>query len=435
MLLNEHIKMAEQPAKGMECVECCQVYPIALTNYSTCHFAPLNLVYRPSGDLRARIESGPNNLFRYLDFLPNSRGPDYDVGMTHLVRTDELADATGFERGKLYLKFDEGSISRTFEDRGVAVVTELVNEANSNGAGYTAIGGTSTGNLLKAIAAAAQRNGLSSIVVVHESANPRLIEDAVALGSYVIKINSNYSKADSLMKLIVTNHPKITSRMITVNMESRPVYGEGSKTIGFEIAEQLGWTVPDNVVHPAAAGLSSSRIYKGMQQAFEFGLVQRLQTKMNIVQTEACDPIVQAWQRGEPFEIVPIQNPGISVAETLCVGNPSNGMDVLNALKASNGAAISVSDREILEGMDLVGNYTDFATEPVGGAVVAGTRRLLANGSIRPDELTVLVLTDSYRKGSQINIPGGIKSGELIEVEAKSTALKSVLEEILGITA
>ena len=127
--------------------------------------------------------------------------------------------------------------------------------------------------------------------------------------------------------------------------------------------------------------------------------------------------------------------PETSIAETLCVANPANGYDVLNALKASNGTAVSVSDNEIRVGMGLVSKFTDFITDPVGGTVIAGTDRLLRNGSINPHDLTVLVLTDSYRKGSQIAIPNGIKRGELIDVEAKSDALKSALEEILSRTS
>lgn len=424
--------MPEQTAKGMRCIECNQIYPIDLAkNYSSCHFVPLELVYSPPRDLRERIEQGPRSLFRYVDLLPTSTQPDYDVGMTPLVRTDELADALGFRKEKLYVKFDEGSVSGTFKDRGVAVVSELVREANSRGAGYIALGGSSTGNLLKAIAAAALKYNLLSIVVVHETANTKLIEDAVSLGSYVLMVKCHYSRADSFMNIIVNTNPKITSRMATVNMESRPVYGEGSKTIAFEIAEQLGWVLPDNIVHPAAAGLSSSRMYTGLRQAFDFGLVSNLQTKLNIVQTEACDPIVQAWQRGEPFEIIPLGKPGTSIAETLCVAKPANGLDVLNALKASNGNAVSVGDDEITNGMELVGKYTGFNTEPVGGAVVAGAKRLLISGSINPDELTVLVLTDSYNRDNPIILPSGIKRGKLIEVEANSMALKATLDEIL----
>ncbi len=425
--------MAEQPAKGMRCIECKDVYPISLSNYSQCHFAPLELVYNPaSGNLRERIEHGPNSLFRYQDFLPTSTQPDYNVGMTTLVRTDELAQALGFQKGKLYVKVDQGSISDTFKDRGVAVAAELIVNANRNGSHYKALGGTSTGNLMKAIAAAARKYNLKSVVVVHESVNDKLVQDAISLGSYVLKVDSNYSRANDLTKMITSNNPEISSRIAFINIDLRPLYGEGSKTIGFEIAEQLGWMAPQNIVHPCAAGLSSFKIYHGLREFEQFGIIQNVKTKMHIVQTAACDPIVQAWASGEPFEVSPVENPGKSLAETLCVSNPSNGIDVLKMLKESNGSAVSVKEDEILEGMELVKQTTNFRTDPVGGAVIAGAKRLVGK-SINPDELTVVVLTDSYYPNKIHSYESSTgKRGRLIELEPKKILLQGALEDILG---
>ena len=426
--------MAEKPAKGLRCIDCSEVYAISPANYSECCFSPLLPSYFPrNGEvLKDRIRNGPRNLFRYEPLLPISIAPSYNVGLTNLVLADELAQFLHMQNGKLYIKVDEGSVTGTFKDRGAAVVAQLVVEFNKNGYDFKLLGGTSTGNLASAIPAAAQLINLKSVVLVHEGADKELVQKALSFGAYVIVVKGDYSKVDGIMKHLSNTDDRLSSQIAWVNINLRPLYSQGSQTVGFEIAEQLGWKAPDNIVHPVAAGLSLWQIYQGLKEFKEFGLIKELNTKMHAAQTLACDPVVQAWNRGEPFKIIPVESKK-SIAETLCVGDPSNGYQVLEVLKESRGSAISATEDEIMEGMNLVAQTTDFKTGPVGGVVVASVKKLVARGVIKPDEQTVLVLTDGYSGDKTYRGPFSEEDSmyRRISIEPDRNIIKATLEDIL----
>ena len=365
--------MAEQPAKYMECTGCRQIYPIAPINGCDC-LSPLVLVYSPKdiGGLKKRITNGPENMFRYEPFLPVSSVPKSNIGLTELLVADGLAKELGIGEGNLYLKVDGDPITGTFKGRGVAVVAQSVSEFNNQEYKFEAYGGASTGNLASAIAAFGNLKKLKSIVLVHQQAHEELIQKALSFGAYVLVVNGDYSKVDRALKDV--DDKNLNSRIAWININLRPIYSQGSKTVGFEIAEQLGWRAPHNIVHPVAAGLSLWQIYQGLKEFQQFGLINELNTRMHAAQTAACEPVVTAWKNGAS-DVFPIEQPGKSIAETLCVGNPSNGYNVLEVLKASNGSAISATEDEIMEGINLVSQTTDFKTGPVGGVVVAGAKK------------------------------------------------------------
>lgn len=426
----------ENPIKGLVCVECKTVYQILPADLCERCFSPVVPLYNPqkTGTLKENIIAGPKNLFRYEPLIPAATQPCYDVGLTELIRVDELAKALGIEKGMLYVKFDEGSVTKTFKDRGAVIVAQLVSEFNAgvhspNGEVYKfeALGGSSTGNLASAITAAAALIGLKSIVFVHSNADKRLVDKALSFGGYVLQVMADYSEVnDKICKPIVYYEEDLASKIAWVNLTLRPLYSQGAKTIGFEIAEQLGWKSPDNIVHPVAAGLSFWQIYTGLKEFERFGLIGEVKTQMHAAQPFGCKPVVEAWRRGEPFEIMPAKNPK-SVAETLCVGNPSNGLQVLETIKNSNGSAIDATDPEIEEGMNLFYNTTGLRAGPVGGTVVAATKKLMESGVVKPDELSVLVITDS--ENHEIR---GNKKGKLFVLEPDYKLIKRTLENILA---
>lgn len=428
--------MSVELAKALECIGCGKLYPISPINYSDCCVVPVKPFYRPEarGDgLRQLVESSAPNIFRWLQILPSSEAPRaesgfYKVGTNQLIRAYRLAEALGFDPENFYVLADEGPLSGTFKDRGVSIVSQSLMDFNKNGSGYRVLAGTSTGNLSSAIAAAAKEMGFKSVIIVSDDVEEALIQKTLGLGAYVIRIKGTYEVANSIANRVSDNEK--LSGIAWINLTLRPIYGEGSKTIGPEIARQLGWKAPDNVVHPIAAGLSFSRIYTGLVEAEKLDLIEKLNTRMYGAQTEACNTIVPSGNPDNPFKIVPIRNPQKSVAGTLNVGNPSNGYDVLEALKASKGSVVALSEEEIEEGMYLVGSHTDFTTGPVGGTVIAAAKRLRNGGIVKPKETTVLVLTDGST--GKAKIKPAPKKGTLIDLNARDQDVICTLEQILA---
>ncbi len=424
--------------KGLQCTGCNKIEDLSPTNYSTCCFEPVKPFYSPGVtgvQLRELIFKSAGGIWKHIPLLPTSDVPDhnsglYHVGLNALVKVPELAKVLEVDENNFYLLVDEGHLTQTFKDRGAAVVAQSVVEFNRNGHNFKALAGTSTGNLSSAIAAVAQEIGLASIVLVNAEAEQRLIDKTISLGAYVLRVQGNYTTINNIAKRL-SGYDQLKG-IAWVNLELRPIYGEGSKTIGIEIAKQLGWEAPDNIVHPIAAGLSLSRIYQGLTECEKFGLIDNLRTKMHGAQTERCNTIVETGDPSNPYKIVPVNNP-TSIAQTLCVGEPSNGEDVIATLKASNGSIAAVTEENIRAGMKLISDYTSFNTGPVGGTVTAVARSLLHQGKIKPNEVTVLVLTDGYSEKAAYQIRKEHKQrGMLLDVEPSDKVVARTLEQILG---
>ncbi len=418
-----------QLVKGLECPSCHNKIPFSPDKYSSCCFSPYNPFYNPSSISRDSIEDGPKSLFRYRAFLPSDSVSKSGVGLTALTKSYYLGKALGLNG--LYIKDEDEPNTGTFKDRGVGVAAQKVIEFNLDGHNYISLGGTSTGNLSSAVAAKASELGLKSIVLIHGSAEESLIRKTASFGGYVLVVNGmDYSDMNAILQQIneQTDFPK---QVAWINSELRPIYSQGSKTIGFEIAEQLGWKAPDNIIYPVAAGLSFWQVYKGLQEFEKFGLIDNLKTRMHAVQNSECSPIVNAWnyylQKGQ-LKVMPVRKPKKSLAETLSVGDPANGADVLETIKLTNGSATAVTDSEIQEGMSLIALYTNLVPGPVSGAVVAAAKKLAGN-KIDPDSLTVLVLTDSYKKGRPDIV--GTGNGTLIEVSDRKS-IEDTISRILS---
>ena len=432
-----NLRTREMEGKRMElaCLHCNRTYELRPQSNCEVCFYYLNPRYdlKDKAGLKRIIEEGKLNMFRYFPLLPVSEQIESDVGFTPLVRADDLAEFLGILPGKLYVKFDEGPVTQSFKERGVAVTRQIVEGYNIKGNAYESFGANSTGNLASATAAGAASIGLKSIILVHKDAEDRLLQKALSFGAYVLKVNDNYREVNLLTGRVIAENDSLNSRIAWINLTFRPLYSQGAKTIGFEIAEQLGWKAPDNIVHPVAAGLSLWQIYNGLKEFSQFGVVPSLQTRMHAVQTKACDPLVQAWEKGEPFEIIPMKPRYKSIAETLSVGEPGNGLQALNTLKESKGSANSLNEDEIEVGMQLISKHTDWKTGPVGGVVVAGLKNLLSKRVIKPDELTVLVLTDAYRSEDNCYGPYAVsQTSRLIHLEPNKKLINNTLEQILA---
>ncbi|MBI2133842.1 pyridoxal-phosphate dependent enzyme [Candidatus Woesearchaeota archaeon] len=415
--------------KGLECYSCGDRIPFAPVNTSNCCMAPYVPFYETGRISRSRIQEGPTSMYRYHDFLPSDSVPDSIVGFTTLTRAQRLGKAIGSNR--LYIKDEDEPSTGTFKDRGVDVAGQKVIEFNSSGYNYRALGGTSTGNLSSAVAAKADQIGLKSIVLLHSGAEEELIRKAESFGAYVIVVDENYSAVSGLLERILLENDMIRNGVAWVNSQLRPIYSQGSKTIGFEIAEQLGWKAPGNIVYPVAAGLSLWQIYRGLEEFQKAGLIGELKTSMHAVQNSKCSPIVSSWEKYRQtgkLRIIPVKPSEKSLAETLSVGDPANGIEVLETIQKTEGTASAVDDSEIRKSMMLISIYTDLHPGPVSGAVVAAARRLVGN-TIDPDEPTVLVLTDSYKKGRPPIT--GTKNGKILRVDGNTESIEKVIEAIL----
>ena len=364
--------------KGLKCVECETVYPISPMNYCDECFSPVQPHYDPDkGDLRKTIEKGPRTLFRYAPLLPVNDDPGYDIGFTELHQSDELAERLGFQNGKMRLKIEEGPYSGTFKDRGVMIVASLLpyfrERFGNDGYAFEMLGGTSTGNLASSIASVGNLTKTPSVVIVHGGVDENLVRKTLSFGAYVLVVNSDYSTANNTLKGVVNGDDNLGSRIAWINMGLRPLYSQGAKTIGLEIAEQLGWNSPEHIVHPVAAGLSLWQIYAGLKEAEQFGLLDGVKTRIHAAQPEGCNPVVSSILSGK--ELTPFKNPH-SAAETLCVSDPSNGYNTIDAVVSSGGTGISVTEDDIAEGMMIVEQTTDWNTGPVGGTTIAATKKL-----------------------------------------------------------
>lgn len=349
-------------------------------------FGPLEVAYEFGGITREQIQAGPLSLWRYAALLPvptnvadsNNLAP----GLTRLHRADRLAKALGIT-AKLWVKDDSGNPTHSFKDRVVAV-------AQSAGIqlGFNTLACASTGNLAHAVAAAAARAGQRSVVLVPSNLEPHKIQATAAYNGLVIGIDGNYDDVNRLCGELIGEEVSADWGFVNVNL--RPYYAEGSKTVGYEIAEQLGWRLPDQVVIPVASGALLTKVDKGWREFIELGLVADHPYRVFGAQATGCNPVSAAWRDGH--EVVRPVKPD-TIAKSLAIGNPADGPYALDAVRRTNGAVGDVSDDEVIEGIRLLAECEGIFGETSGGVAVATTRKLLAEGLLDPTAETVILNT------------------------------------------
>jgi threonine synthase len=349
-------------------------------------FGPLEVAYDFGTVTREQIQSGPFSLWRYAPLLPVpaniAQSRNLAPGMTRLHRADNLAKALGIT-GTLWVKDDSGNPTHSFKDRVVAV-------AQSAGIqlGFNTLACASTGNLAHAVAAAAARAGQKSVVLVPSNLEQHKIQATAAYNGHVIGIEGNYDDVNRLCGELIGE--EVSSNWGFVNVNLRPYYAEGSKTVGYEIAEQLGWRLPDQVVIPVASGALLTKVDKGWREFVELGLVESKPWRVFGAQATGCNPVSTAWAEGN--EVVRPVKPD-TIAKSLAIGNPADGPYALDAVRRTNGGIGDVTDAEVVEGIRLLAECEGIFGETSGGVTVAVTRKLLAQGLLDPTAETVIVNT------------------------------------------
>jgi len=390
--------MSFQCAYELRCQECNRSYGNQpLTICDEC-FSPLEVFYDIDSAkgivTRESIAAGPANIWRYAALLPVPKGfqPDLPVGFTPLVRAPRLAARvfSGVMRAggseNLYVKNDAVCMpTLSFKDRVVAVAL-----ANAKAFGFETVGCSSTGNLANATAAQAVRLGLKACILVPADLEPAKILNTQIYGARLVRIDGNYDHVNRLCSQIADEY-----NWGFVNVNLRPYYSEGSKTVGFEIAEQLGWRLPDNVVVPMAGGSLIRKIKKAFGELVQLGLVEAKPVKFFGAQATGCSPISVAV-KGETDVIEP-QRPN-TIARSLAIGNPADGTYASRLIRSTGGWAEDVSDADVVKGIQLLAETEGIFTETAGGVTTSVTQKLIQQGRIHPDETTIVCITGNGLK-------------------------------------
>lgn len=383
-------KLNSASFKGLKCKECGAEYePQALHVCEFC-FGPLEVSYDFSQlsrtITRSHIEAGPNSMWRYRSFLPVTTDDPIDVGtgMTPLVKANRLARRLGLKH--LYIKNDAVNMpTLSFKDRVVSVALTRAKEL-----GFTTVSCASTGNLANSTAAIATRAGLDCCVFIPADLEAGKVMGTLIYGPTVMAVEGNYDQVNRLCSEVAN-----TQGWGFVNINLRPYYSEGSKTLGYEVAEQLGWELPDHIVAPLASGSLFTKIYKGFQEFIQVGLVEEKAVRFSGAQADGCSPIAQAFREGRDF-ISPVK-PN-TIAKSIAIGNPADGVYALDIARKTNGTIESVSDAEVVEGMKLLAETEGIFTETAGGTTVAVLKKLVEAGQIDPEEKTVVYITGNGLK-------------------------------------
>jgi len=383
-------------AKNLRCRECGRVYPLDPMHVCEFCFGPLEVFYDYEALSRTltreRIERGPLSMWRYADLLPCAAETAVDIGTgyTPLVRAARLGRLLGLER--LYVKNDCQNPTWSFKDRVVSLAVTKAREFE-----FDTLACASTGNLANSVAAHAARAGLDAVVFVPSDLEQGKLIGSAVYGPTLVAVDGSYDEVNRLCSELSDKYP-----WAFVNINMRPYYAEGSKTLAFEVCEQLGWQAPDHCIVPLASGSLYTKIYKGLKEMAWLGLVEWRRTRMSGAQALGCSPIVEAWER-QSFDIKP-QKPN-TIAKSLAIGNPADGYHALKVMTQSGGHAVAVSDDEVVEGIRLLAETEGIFAETAGGVVVSGLRRLVQEGRVDPQELVVAFITGAGLKTQEAVAP------------------------------
>jgi threonine synthase len=387
-------KEQAMPAYELRCRECGKSWGNQPRSICDDCFSPLEVSYDYEL-LRARVSreqiaQGPPNIWRYADLLPLPADyqPSLPIGFTPLLHAPNLACQLGAKN--LYIKNDAVCLpTLSFKDRVVAVALAQAREF-----GFEVVSCSSTGNLANAVAAQAARNGFKAVIFIPADLEPAKIVGTQVFGARLVRISGSYDQVNRLCSQIADER-----HWGFVNVNLRPYYAEGSKTVGFEIAEQLGWRLPDNMVVPMAGGSLITKIKKAFDELITLKLVEPKSVRFFGAQATGCSPISIAVKEGNN-ETEP-QKPA-TIARSLAIGNPADGHSAIKAIKANGGWAEDVSDRVVVESIQLLAETEGIFTETAGGVTVGCARKLYRQDRILPDETTVLCITGNGLKTTDV---------------------------------
>ncbi len=404
------------PAAALSCRACGHRTPLAPEFACPQCFGPLEIAYDFPAITREEIERGPKSIWRYKKLLPVPTTvedhPNMDPGFTRLIRADRLGAELGIRN--LWVKDDTGNPTHSFKDRVVAVALAAAREL-----GFTVLACPSTGNLANATAAAAARAGWDSVVLIPSSLERAKVLMTAVYDTNLLAVEGNYDDVNRLATELAFEQED----WAFVNVNVRPYYAEGSKSLGYEISEQLGWRVPAQTVIPVASGSQLTKIDKAYGELVSLGLVDAADWKIFGAQAAGCSPVSTAFREGT--DVVRPQRPD-TIARSLAIGNPADGPYVLDTVRRTGGAVTDVTDDEVRDGIRLLARTEGIFAETAGGVTVANAKKLVETGQLDPDADTVLLITGD-----------GLKTLDAIEhqVGPKATvpATSKAVREALGI--
>jgi threonine synthase len=409
------------PPESLRCKECKTTYPLDARYVCERCFGPLEVAYAPRATtdpdaLKRRIQAGPHSLWRYSDFLPVQAPPRgvLPAGYTPLLRAERLAEQLGL--GEVWIKNDAANPTHSFKDRVVSVALARAREL-----GFQTVACASTGNLANAVAAHASAAGLESYVFVPHDLEEQKVLATGVYGTNLVSVRGNYDDVNRLCTELAGEH-----EWAFVNINMRPYYAEGSKTLAFETAEQLGFELPDTVVAPIASGSLFTKIARGFEEWLELGLIEGELPTFHGAQAAGCSPVATAYEAGQDF-CRPVKPD--TIAKSLAIGNPADGPYALDLARRTEGSIESVTDDEIREGVKLLARTTGIFTETAGGVTVAVLAKLAARGAIDPGDRVVAYITGEGLK--TLDVARG--TFEAWEIEPTLDSFEQAAERLVAV--
>ena len=377
--------------RSLKCRECGKEYEPQFRYVCEDCFGPLDVTYKEQTINRHTFESREKTYWRYFELLPiadKSNVVSLNAGLTPLQGAEQLGERLGLKN--LYVKNDSVNPTFSFKDRPAGVAVSRARETK-----LKAVGCASTGNLAAATAAHAAKAGLQCYIFAPSDIEHVKIAQALSYGAEFVAVEGTYDDANRVASIIGDK-----KGIGVVNINMRPYYVEGSKTLAYEVAEQLGWQVPDSLIIPVGSGAMLNAICKGFEELHALGLIESPKNmKIIAAQPHGCAPIVDAWKRNSD-EVIPVEHPE-TIAKSLAIGDPGDGLYVLKRLKQYNGLAEEANDREIADGILLLARTEGIFTEPAGGVSVAVLRKLVEEGKIEKDERAVCYVTGNGLKATE----------------------------------
>ncbi len=401
--------------ESLRCKECAQEYPLEARFVCDNCFGPLEVAYDFSGldaaETRRKIQAGPQTIWRYADFLPFERPPQTALaaGVTPLIKADRLAERLGLR--EVWVKNDAANPTHSFKDRVVTVAVAKAREL-----GYDVVACASTGNLANSVAAHAAAAGLESYVFIPSDLEEQKILATGVYGTHLVAVRGSYDDVNRLCTEL-----SFERDWAFVNVNVRPYYAEGSKTLGYEIAEQLGWELPDRVVVPIASGSLFTKVAQGFEEWLDIGLIKGDLPVMNGAQAAGCSPVARAF--ADDMSVCRPVRPD-TIAKSLAIGDPADGPYALELARRSGGGIEAVCDDEIRDGIRLLAETTGIFTETAGGVTTAVLSRLAERGDIDPAERVVATIT-----GEGLKTLDAVRgSFETYEIEPRADAFAEAVE-------
>ena len=402
----------------LRCRECARTYPLQASHICEFDFGPLEIQfdYKAIGETisREKISERPPTLWRYHELLPvdGGWGETWPVGFTPLQRAHNLGDRLGLSN--LYIKNDTVNPTYSFKDRVVAVAITKAREF-----GFNTFACASTGNLAGAVSAAGARHGMPSYVFMPADLEIGKVRGAAVYGAHIVAVDGTYDELNRLCSEIADLY-----NWAFCNINIRPYYAEGSKTLAFESVEQLGWQAPDHIVAPIASGSLYTKMGKAMRELVDVGLIEKQTTRVHGAQAAGCGPVAEAFSRGQ-MTYRPVRTP-TTVAKSLAIGNPADGFYSLKLAKEVDGIIESVTDDEIVAAMQLLASTEGVFAETAAGVTIAVLVKLAERGVIGRDDVTVALVTGNGLK-TQEAIDDRVKNR--IEIQPSITSFQENLAE------